>query len=297
MGAAAAAPTGSVCYRRNGMAAYDSEQIEQRRDRTLRRLPALRVAGPRRAMQFLDDVGLASLFAYRQLNLPCLWVAVCGRRDPHFPVHSHGDPELGLAWRLKDALPAAGRVFYAKLLRGKPTFVSWELFPAVYRLFGPRADYRTAYRAGVLSPAARAILDALHRRRPQETLALKLGTNLAQPSQRRVFDGAMAELQQTLRVCMVEARYDPGFTYVWDLVEARHAARVRAARRWRDGAAAQAVLRRVLAAVIAAPVRDAALLVGGAARATPALAALARAGVIDAEARIAGRPGRWVVWR
>ena len=74
------------------------EQLESVRDRTLRRLPALRVQGAARAVRFINEVGLASLFATRGLNLPCLWVAVCGRREPQFPHHSHHDPEVGLAW-------------------------------------------------------------------------------------------------------------------------------------------------------------------------------------------------------
>ena len=276
---------------------YDAETIERRRDRTLRRLPALSVAGRRRASQFLDEAGLASLFAYRQLNLPCLWVAVCGRRDPVFPHHSHHDPEVGLAWNLKDQLPEAGEVFYAKLLRGKPTFVAWSLFPAVYRLFGPRVDHQAAFRAGLLSPAAKAILDALHRQHPQETLALKLATNLARPSQRRVFDAAIAELQQTLHIAMAEVRYDPSFTYVWDLVATRHAARLRAARAIDEAEAAVTVLRRYLAAVVAATPNDVAMVVGGRARAERALATLADDGRVDIGTAIDGRGGKWVVWR
>lgn len=53
------------------------EQLERLRDRTFRRLPALRVQGPARAVRFINEVGLASLFATRGVNLPCLWVAVC----------------------------------------------------------------------------------------------------------------------------------------------------------------------------------------------------------------------------
>jgi hypothetical protein len=275
---------------------HDAETIESRRDRTLWRLPALRVAGPQRALRFLDEAGLASLFGYRLLNLPCLWVAVCGRRDPVFPHHSHHDPEVGLAWRLKDQLPAAGRVFYGKLLRGKPTFVAWEVFPAVWRLFAPPGDYRAAFRAGRLSPAAKQILDALHRQHPQETFALKLAANLARPSQRRTFDAAMAELQTTLHICMAEVRYDP-FTYVWDLVAARYAEHVRAARRVTEAQAAVAVLRRYLAGVIAATANDVAMVVGGRLRADRALAKLVAQGVVEVGVPIAGRGGKWIVWR
>jgi hypothetical protein len=275
---------------------HSEDDIECRRDRTFRRLPGLRVGGRQRALQFLNDAGLATLYAYRAVNLPCLWVAVCGRRDPEFPHHSHHDPEVGLAWRLKDELPAAGKVFYAKLYRGKPTFVAWDVFPAVYRLFGPQRDHVAAYRAGLLSPAAKAILDVLHRQRPLETSALRLATDLARSGQRRVFDGAMSELQQTLHITMVEVRYGP-FTYVWDLVEARAREAVRAARRWREAAAAAQLARRYLRAVVCATPNDLVMALGAKARAEAALTALRRDALVDVDARVAGRPGRWIVWR
>jgi hypothetical protein len=270
------------------------DTLEQLRDRTLRRLPHLRVQGPARAVRFINDVGLASLFATRGLNLACLWVAVCGRRDPQFPHHSHHDPEVSLAWNLKDQLPAAGKVFYAKLIRGKPTFIAWDLFPDVYRLFGPQHTYVKEFRDGVMSPAAKAILDALHRKRPQATFELKLNTNLARPSQRRVFDAGMAEVQQKLYVAMREARYDP-FTYVWDLVEARFPERVAAAQRHRLRAAAHTLARRYLAGVIYASRAQLQSVVGRRVRVDEVVTGLVREAVIDAEARIDGLPGRWLM--
>ncbi|HVN84765.1 MAG TPA: hypothetical protein VMW17_07990 [Candidatus Binatia bacterium] len=268
--------------------------LEARRDRTFRRVPSVRVNGARRALTFINDVGLTSLFATRGLNLPCLWVAVCGRRDPRFPHHSHHDPEVGLAWNLKDELPAAGKCFYARLIRGKPTFVAWDLFPAVYRLFGSQRDYIREYRDGLLSPAAKAILDTLNDNGPQETFALKLATNLARPNQRRAFDGALAELQRRLYVAMREVRYDP-FTYVWDLVATRHRARVREARTLRPDTAARELVRRYLRAVVYANPRDVISVVGDRRRAGNAIEALARAGEIQTDCAIDGMAGKWIV--
>jgi hypothetical protein len=272
------------------------EPLERLRDRIWRRVPALRIQGPARAIRFINEVGLASLFATRGLNLPCLWVAVCGRRDPQFPHHSHHDPEVALAWNLKDQLPAAGKVFYAKLVRGKPTFVARDLFPDVYRLFGPRRDYVKQYRDGLLSPAGKAILDALHRKRPQETFELKLATNLARPSQRGSFDAAMAEVQQRLYVSMRQVRYDP-FTYVWDLVDARFPEAAALARKRRPGDAARRVAQRYLSSVIYATPNDVASVIGNRSIAQSALADLARAGFIDADCRVEGLAGRWLVVR
>jgi hypothetical protein len=270
------------------------EQLERVRDRTLRRVSHLRVQGPRRALRFINEVGLASLFATRGLNLPCLWLAVCGRREPQFPQHSHYDPEVGLAWELKDQLPAHGKVFYAKLIRGKPTFVAWDVFPDIYRLFGPQHDYLRQYRDGLLSPVAKAILDALHRKRPQDTFALKLATNLARPSHRRVFDAAMAEVQQKLHVAMREVRYEP-FTYVWDLVEARFPEHVADARQRPLQDAAQAVARRYLQAVIYASEQQLLSVLGNRSHLRPTVTGLARAGFLHADTRIGDLPGKWLV--
>lgn len=272
------------------------EHLERIRDRTMHRLPALRVQGPGRAVRFINEVGLASLFATRGLNLPCLWVAVCGRREPQFPHHSHHDAEVSMAWNLKDQLPAEGRVFYAKLIRGKPTFVAWDLFLDVYRLFGPQRNHIRQYRDGLLSPAAKAILDALHRKRPQETFELKLATNLARPSQRRVFDAAMAEVQQKLYVAMREARYDP-FTYVWDLVAARFPDAVAAARKRPPREAARNLAHRYLRGVIYASRNHLLSVLGDRTRLEQAVTDLLREGMLEVDRPIDGLPGKWMVLR
>ena len=95
---------------------------------------------------------------------------------------------------------------------------------------------------------------------------------------------------------MVEVRYDP-FTYVWDLVARRHAARLRGARALGEQEAAVAVLRRYLGAVVAATPNDVAMVVGGRARAERALATLADEGMVDVGVTIRGRGGKWIVWR
>ena len=270
------------------------DDLEAARDRTFRRQPRLRVRDARTALRFLNEVGLASLFVTKGLPLPCLWVAVCGRRDPRFPHHSHHDPEVGMAWNLKDELPAAQRVFYSKLIRGRPTFVSLDLLPDLLALRRPRRDYKREYRAGVLTAAAKEILDALHGRGPRETMELKLETNLVRPEHRRTFDAVMTELQQSMYVTMSEVRYDPSFTYVWDLVESRFPDAVRESRRIRPAAAASRVAQRYIDAVIYAKPMHVAAVVGPA-QAREALERLARAGAVHVDRPIRGLPGKWLI--
>ena len=140
------------------------QMLERLRDQTFRRVPRLRVRGERSALAFINEVGFCSTFHRVREPLPCLWVAVCGRRDPRFPKHTHSDPSIGLTWLLKDILPAKKRVYYGKLLKGRPTLVSLSCFPAFFRLIRGNkgsGDYLGDYRAGHLSRTAKTVMDAL----------------------------------------------------------------------------------------------------------------------------------------
>ena len=46
-------------------------------------------------------------------------MAVCGRRDAVMPRNVQKDPEASLTWVLKDEIVGRGKVYYAKLARGK----------------------------------------------------------------------------------------------------------------------------------------------------------------------------------
>jgi hypothetical protein len=86
-------------------------------------------------------------------------------------------------------------------------------------------------------------MDALTRRGPSETKALKLTTGFAQPKMRTEFDRAMKELQEKFLALKVEERYDP-FTYVWNTVEHQWTDAMRAARRLAPARAAYSIVQR-----------------------------------------------------
>src|SRR5882762_866167 len=111
-----------------------AETLQRRRDRAFRRLPALRVRSERAALAFVREVGLCSTFYRFPEGVACLWEAVSGRANPRWPRHSHHDAGVGLTWTLKDILPASKRVYYGKLLKGRPLLVALDLFPMFYAL-------------------------------------------------------------------------------------------------------------------------------------------------------------------
>ncbi len=198
------------------------QMLERLRDQTFRRVPRLRVRGERSALAFINEVGFCSTFHRVREPLPCLWVAVCGRRDPRFPRHTHSDPSIGLTWLLKDILPAKKRVYYGKLLKGRPTLVSLSCFPAFFRLIrGDKGsgDYLSDYRAGRLTRTAKIVMDALMEGHPQYTRDLRAACRLRAPEQTREFERAVGELQRGLWIVKTEERYEPSFSYRWDVLD------------------------------------------------------------------------------
>lgn len=230
--------------------------------------------------------------------MPCLWEAVAGRPAPRWPRHSHHDDAVGLTWQLKDDLPAARRVYYGKILRGRPCLVALDVLPAFYALIrgGQQArDYRMEYEAGRLTLSARRIMDALAVAHPQYTRGLRASCFMLEAKQTREFERAMAELQQGLWVVKTEERYEPSFSYRWDLLESWLPAAVAAGRRLsRAVAAARLVERYVRTAIFTRPAvlrRLFGLTEGEVAAAVRTL--VSRRALVDTEVR--GWPGRWLV--
>lgn len=276
------------------------EDLERLRDQRFRRLPRLRVHNERGALEFVDEVGFCLVFTNRTHQLPCLWVAVCGRRDPIFPEHSHHDPELMLTWTLKDRLPAKRLVYYGKLLFGKPSMVSLAQFPYFYAIHGPQHDeqYRYEYEDGLLSRAAKQIMDALVERHPQTTKELKWGSRLHASGSRPIFDQAIAELQRRLYITMIEARYDPAFTYVWDLLETWLPEPIARGREIPHDEAVYRLAKHYLSVVSYASLAHLERVVGVArVEVETAIGRLHEEGAIESGAPIEGLPGKWVVWK
>jgi hypothetical protein len=286
-GAAAASPDGAA--------------LLERRRRAFRQRPDLRVRSARAARAFVDAVGVCSTFYVFPEGLACLWEAVAGRANPRWPRHSHHDADVGLTWELKNVLPGRRDVYYGKLVKGRPVLVARDVFPAFYALVrgAQRArDYAVEYEAGRLSLTAKRIMDCLVRESPQYTRGLRAECFMLEASKTREFERAMAELQRGLWVVKTEERYEPSFSYRWDLLERWLPEDVAAGRRLSRERALDRVLARYL---------------GGAAYSTPALMArlfgvrrpeveaslarLARGGAVEVGVQIAGRPGHWVTGR
>lgn len=275
-----------------------SEFLQRLQDRRFRRVPPLRVKSERSALAFVNAVGFCSTFYRFSEGVACLWEAVVGRSNPRWPRRSHHDVGIGLTWDLKDRLPARKRVYYGKLLKGRPLLVALDLVPAFYALIRGRQrarDYRGEYEAGRLSLAAKRIMDAMLREHPQYTRELRANSFMLEPAMTREFERAMAELQQGLWVVKIEERYEPTFSYRWDLLEAWLPEATVEGRRLSHAVAVERLLERYLAgAVFSTPALLARLFHLPAQEISRAVGALVKAGIL-ADASVDGWPGRWLV--
>jgi hypothetical protein len=195
--------------------------LERHRDVNFRRIPSRRVSGEKSALAFINATGFCTAFT-AGLGVPSLREAIAGRREPALPHHIQHDPAIIMTWEIKDALPARRLAYYGKVIAGRPSFVAREMLPAFLRLRAKPGGYPALYERGELSRCAKLVMDALVKRSPVETRALRLASGCGQSSRRAEFDRAMKELQEKFLALKVEERYDP-FCYIWDTVERRWA--------------------------------------------------------------------------
>ncbi len=219
--------------------------------------PDLKTRTEDQGLAFLNEVGMAFLFPQAGVTLPSLWGAINGK-DRDIPSHHH-DHALGLAWGWKDSLPARKAVWYGKLLKGKPTFVSLDLLPAFYALssnFGGLDDYLEQYADGRMSKEARTVYEVLLENGPSSTNVLRKATGMmggGDPARR--FERAIAELQSDLKIVKCGTAEDNRwkYCYVYDLLLRWHPVVAEQARALNGRQAMTQILTRYLQTVIAAP--------------------------------------------
>jgi len=184
--------------------------IEEYRDERWRREGARQVETAHDAERFIEQVGFAACLADSRRPGPSLYVAVCGRRDAVMPRHVQKDPEASLTWVLKDEVIKRGKVYYAKLARGKAMFLAPRMIPYFHAVWGLRRSEEKQR----LSRSARAILSVLRKEWEMSTSDLRDESGV---KDRAAFTRGLDELQAAMIVIPSEVYYQPKFTYIWTL--------------------------------------------------------------------------------
>jgi hypothetical protein len=188
--------------------------VEEYRDERWCREAARSVASVFEAERFVDQVGFAAALTDSRRPGPSLYVAVCGRRDAVLPRNVQTDLETSLTWSLKDQVIRRGKVYYAKLTRGRPMFIAPRMVPYFHSVWGVRPSQERQQ----LSANARALLKVLRGEWEMASSDLRSESGI---TDRVAFTRALDELQAAMIVVPSEAVYQPKFTYLWTLAVGR----------------------------------------------------------------------------
>jgi len=186
------------------------EEVEDHRDERWRREGTRQIETAADAEAFIEQIGFAACLTDCRRPGPSLYIGVCGRRDAVMPRNVQKDEEASRTWTLKDEIVGRGRIYYAKLARGKATFLAPRMVPYFHAIWG----VRRADEPHRLSRHARAILKVLRKEWEMSTSDLRDESGV---KNRAAFTKAMDELQAAMIVVPSEVAYVPKFTYIWTL--------------------------------------------------------------------------------
>jgi hypothetical protein len=190
------------------------EEIEQIRDRRWRREEILKIETASEVETLVEDLGFCLALTDSRTNLPSVYISVCGRRDAHSPRNVQKDFEMSLAWTLKDEVMRRGRVYYGKLCKGRAMFVAPRLVPFFNVVWGVPKNLEKEN----LSVEANQILKVLRKEWEMGTADLRAEAKI---ENRQKLTKALDQLQRSMKVVPSEVLYQPKFTYIWTLSEAR----------------------------------------------------------------------------
>ena len=188
-------------------------EVEEYRDARWCREATRQVETALDAERFIEQVGFTACLTDSRRPGPSLYVAVCGRRDAVMPRNVQKDPEASLTWQLKDEVVRRGRMYYAKLARGKTMFLAPRMIPYFHAIWGVRRSDETRR----LSLPARAVLKVLRHEWEMSSGDLRAESGV---KDRKAFSAAIDELQAAMIVVPSEIVYQP-FTYIWTLAVGR----------------------------------------------------------------------------
>jgi len=185
-------------------------EIDDFRDAHWRREGTRQIETVEEAERFIEHVGFAACLTDSRRPGPSLYMAVCGRRDAVMPRNVQTDHETSLTWRLKDEVMRRGKVYYAKLARGRTMFLAPRMVPYFHAIWGVRRSEEKQR----LSKNAQAILKVLRHEWEMGTADLREDSGI---TDRPAFTKALDELQAAMLVVPSEVVYLPKFTYIWTL--------------------------------------------------------------------------------
>jgi hypothetical protein len=183
---------------------------------TWRDLVSLPITSLEGAAQFVEKLGF------------CTWAPL---PSPSFPNVADAMVEsawsvMGVTWYWKDDVHFEKRLYYAKIIRAKPSFITPEFLPDFIAAIGGRGKEEERnpvrlYLDGRLSREAKSVYECLTDNPELPTVELRRKAGLTGAKSAESFDRAMIELQRRFVICKVglSGRTRGTYSYIWNLAE------------------------------------------------------------------------------
>lgn len=194
--------------------------LSSHRAQTFHLPPSPRIRNPQEALTWINERGFAYFWPIKGITLPSLWVTVAGER----PVGANHDDPGHITWGWKDDALGKRMWYYAKVLRGKATFISLDVAPYFYALsenYGsPEEDYLLIYEQGRMTSAAKRIYEALLTEGPLHTVNLRKVTHMTSRESDAEFNRALEVLQTDFKILPVGVAQAGAWKYsfIYDIV-------------------------------------------------------------------------------
>jgi hypothetical protein len=177
-----------------------------------REIAPLPVTGHDEATRFVEELGFATWGPIPKLDFPNVAEAM---GENAWSVMDH-------TWYWKDDVHIDKQLYYAKLFRGQPSFITPEFLPDFIAALGEtERDVFRLHIDGKLLSEARAIVDWLTDHPGARSAELRKHSGAVGKGATAVFDRALIELQRRFIICKSDlaGRGRGLYGYLWDLAE------------------------------------------------------------------------------
>ena len=167
------------------------------------------------ALDFVNELGFCWFIDSSEADLPNVrkGSVEAYRKSPGGPL------DAVTWWDLKHTLSGRKDCYYAKVLRGRGTFISWECFPLFYAAYGSGSDYQDDYRKGILSREEKRILDLIAQYPEISSRDLRKKFGPIGKDVTRAMDRALQNLQETFRITVAGGSLEGWSLHYWALVQ------------------------------------------------------------------------------
>ncbi|MFB3880489.1 MAG: DNA glycosylase AlkZ-like family protein [Armatimonadota bacterium] len=179
--------------------------IERLRAHRWRTQASRHIGSERGALRLIEELGFVLLVSIGDEEMPS--------------IHAAAGGDWGVWWDWKQTLPERKACYYAKVLRRRGTFISWQWFPAFYRAYADPRPYWRLYRDGLLDRAEKQVLDLLADRGPMMTRELRLQFGTRSKENTRRVKSILVDLQTRFLVTTAGGDTSGWSHHRWDLVE------------------------------------------------------------------------------